>query len=194
MRKAVFIDKDGTLVKDVPYNAVTSLIELQPQAGAALRRLKETGFLLILVTNQAGIGYGYFREIMLVGVFNHINALLREEGISLDDFYYCPHHPQAVLKKYRMHCDCRKPQAGMLLQAADKYDLVLENSWMVGDILNDVEAGNRAGCHTILLDNGHETEWEPGPFRTPGFTAATWTDVSDIILQQINNPDYERIT
>jgi D,D-heptose 1,7-bisphosphate phosphatase len=190
MKRAVFIDKDGTLVTDVPYNADPAKITLAPFAGMALARLKQAGFLLVLVTNQSGVARGYFPEIMLVGVFNQLNRLLGEEGVRLDDCFYCPHHPQAVVKKYRCSCDCRKPQPGMLLEAAKKHDLDLGQSWMIGDILDDVEAGARAGCRTILLDNGHETLWQPGPCRRPSFTVPTLKAAAATILHHSNNLVY----
>jgi len=190
MKRAVFIDKDGTLIKDEPYNVSPEKIVLEPFAGESLRRLRQAGYILILVTNQAGVAKGYFREIMLVGVFNHINSLLRDEGAWLDGFYYCPHHPQATLKQYRQTCQCRKPSAGMILQAAREHQVHLPSSWMIGDILHDIEAGNRAGCKTVLLDNGHETMWKPGEYRTPLHKADSWPAAADIIIEHSKNPVY----
>lgn len=190
MKRAVFIDKDGTLIRDEPYNVSPEKIVLAPFAGESLRRLRQAGYALILVTNQAGVAKGYFREIMLVGVFNHINSLLRDEGTWLDGFYYCPHHPQAALKQYRQTCQCRKPSAGMILQAAREHQVHLPSSWMIGDILHDIEAGNRAGCKTVLLDNGHETMWKPGEYRTPLHKADSWPAAADIIIEHSKNPVY----
>jgi len=183
MRQAIFIDKDGTLITDVPYNADPEKIRLEHAAGAALKRLHDAGYYLILVTNQAGIAHGKFPEGMLCGVFKRINQLLLEEGqVEIDRFYYCPHHPEAKLKKYRKPCDCRKPLPGMLQQAALENNIDLANSWMIGDILDDVEAGNRAGCHTILIDNGNETKWEPGAYRNPTLVANGLLTAAEMIL------------
>ncbi|MGF6847828.1 D-glycero-D-manno-heptose 1,7-bisphosphate phosphatase [Chitinophaga sp. W3I9] len=190
MKKAIFIDKDGTLIHDEPYNVNPEKITLEPFAGVSLRRLREAGFALILVSNQAGVAHGYFREIMLVGVFNYINSLLRDEGAWLDGCYYCPHHPEAALKRYRVNCQCRKPNAGMILGAAKDHHIHLPSSWMIGDILNDIEAGNRAGCKTLLLDNGHETEWRMDASRTPLYRADSWPAATDIIIEHSKNPVY----
>jgi D-glycero-D-manno-heptose 1,7-bisphosphate phosphatase len=190
MKKAVFIDKDGTLINDVPYNADPAKITLAPGAGESLRRLRQAGHTLILVTNQSGVAHGYFREIMLVGVFNYINSLLRDEGAYLDGFYYCPHHPQASLQRYRMNCICRKPHNGMLLQAAKEHHIDLSSSWMIGDILDDMEAGNQAGCKTILIDQGHETMWQLNRSRTPSFQVNAWPEATDIIIEHSKNPVY----
>ena len=91
--------------------------------------------------------------------------------------YYCPHYPDGKIQKYKIECDCRKPKPGLILQAAREHDIDLSNSWMIGDILNDVEAGNRAGCKTILLDNGNETEWIWNEIRTPAFIVNNWKKI-----------------
>jgi D-glycero-D-manno-heptose 1,7-bisphosphate phosphatase len=89
----------------------------------------------------------------------------------LDGFYYCPHSPDGVITRYAIPCTCRKPMPGMLYRAAREHGLDLAQSWMVGDILDDIEAGRRAGCRTVLIDNGNETEWKRSPLRTPHLTA-----------------------
>jgi histidinol phosphatase-like enzyme len=105
--------------------------------------------------------------------------------VALDGFYYCPHHPRGALARYACECSCRKPQPGMLMRAAREHGIDLPASWMIGDILHDVEAGNRAGCRSLLIDNGNETEWQRGPGRTPTaiaadlFAAATLIAASD---------------
>ncbi len=166
-RPAVFLDKDGSLIEDVPYNVDPALIRLTAGAGEALRKLQDAGYRLIVVSNQSGVARGLFGEDALRPVEAHLNAMLAEYGVALDGFYYCPHHPGGTVPQYAVECACRKPAPGMLLQAATDHSIALEQSWMVGDILNDVEAGRRAGCRTILLDNGNETEWELGPMRLP---------------------------
>src|SRR5439155_10333247 len=106
---------------------------------------------------------------------------LAELGIPLTGFYYCPHYPTGVVEAYAIACSCRKPEAGLLFQAARKHGLDLARCWFIGDILNDVEAGRRAGCRTILLDNGHETEWVLTPARTPHERAAYLAEAARII-------------
>lgn len=170
-RKAVFLDKDGTLVKDVPYNVDPQRIELAPEAPLALRMLQDYGFELIVVTNQPGVALGYFPLKALGEVEQRLVELLAESEIRLSGFYYCPHHPRAGQVGYGSACDCRKPAPGLLLRAASDHRLDLKSSWLVGDILDDVEAGRRAGCRTVLVDCGGETEWKRSPWRDPDHIA-----------------------
>ena len=165
--KAVFFDKDGTLVDDLPYNVEPKRIMLSSGAGPALRLLARLDFRLFVVTNQDGIAFGRFDESAMEAVSNRLQDLLFREQLTLDGFYYCPHHPDGTVPAYASECSCRKPRPGLLLQAAQDHGIDLRASWMVGDILHDVEAGNRAGCRTVLLDNGNETEWRLGPRRVP---------------------------
>ena len=181
----VFLDKDGTLVKDVPYNVDPRSIVLQEGAARGLHMLAEAGYRFVVVTNQSGVARGYFPEDALQAVAEHLNAIVQAAaGTDIEAFYYCPHHPDGLVKKYAVECDCRKPAPGMLHTAAADLGIALMQSWMVGDILNDMEAGSRAGCRTILIDNGGETEWIPGPFRRPDFTAANLEEAAAIILSQ----------
>lgn len=185
MNKAVFIDKDGTLIHDVPYNINPSLILLQEGAMEGLRLLKASGFLLVIVSNQAGIAHGYFNEKAMEAVQQTIVQLLKKGGVFLSGFYYCPHHPEGKMKEYAVHCDCRKPGTGMLLKAADHLDIDLSRSWMIGDILHDIEAGNKAGCRTILINNGNETEWVINDYRKPHYVADTIRQAAYFILGKL---------
>lgn len=180
MKKAVFIDKDGTLVEDVPYNIDITKIMLTEGAIEALRQLQRNGYLLIIVSNQGGIARHYFSESLLLKYFSHLSQILEARKVFLTDICYCPYDPQGD-KQYLHYISWRKPQPGMLVHAAAKWNISLENSWMVGDILDDVEAGNRSGCRTVLLDNGNETEWQSGPYRQPDFRHGSWQEISDTI-------------
>lgn len=186
-RRAVFLDKDGTLIPDIPYNVDPGRIQLYPDAGLALQQLHGAGYQLLVISNQAGVARGYFAETALPAVADRLQALLAEFQVSLSGFYYCPHHPAGTVPEYTRPCACRKPAPGLLLQAAAEHQLSLPDSWMIGDILNDVEAGNRAGCRTILLDRGHETEWLPGDFRTPSFTVRSLAEAAAVILAHAGN-------
>jgi D-glycero-D-manno-heptose 1,7-bisphosphate phosphatase len=182
---AVFLDKDGTLVPDQPYNADPRQITLLPGVASGLGRLSAAGYRLVVVTNQSGVARGYFPETALVEVEQRLRDLLEHEaGVPLAGFYYCPHHPDGSIPEYAVQCECRKPRPGMLWLAAKQLGIDLPGSWMIGDILNDVEAGSRAGCHTILIDNGGETEWEPGPYREPDSIAGDFIEAAQIILAQ----------
>jgi D-glycero-D-manno-heptose 1,7-bisphosphate phosphatase len=184
MNKAVFLDKDGTLIIDVPYNVDPSLIKLEKGVGPALRLLKQAGYLLIVISNQSGVAHGYFREEDLALVSERLQAELKNENVSFDGFFYCPHHPEGKIVQYAISCDCRKPQAGMILRAAEQFNIDLNSSWMVGDILNDIEAGNMAGCSTILINNGNETEWLLNDQRKPTCVFDCITDAVSYILQR----------
>ncbi|GAB3928489.1 D-glycero-alpha-D-manno-heptose-1,7-bisphosphate 7-phosphatase [Larkinella terrae] len=186
--KAVFIDKDGTLIYDRPYNVDPEQITLYPDAGKVLQRLQRAGYRILIISNQAGVAYGYFPEEALTAVKIRLQELLAPFGVVPDGFYYCPHHPEGTVPVYTRSCSCRKPQPGLLQRAARDHGIDLAASWMIGDILNDTEAGNRAGCRTILLDNGHETEWVPGPFRTPTQTVHHWNGIAEVILDARHSP------
>jgi D-glycero-D-manno-heptose 1,7-bisphosphate phosphatase len=184
-RKAVFIDKDGTLIPNIPYNIDPGRITIEDETIEGLRILKDEGFLFIVISNQSGIAKGYFKEMDLEHVWNKISALLQRHEISIDAFYYCPHEPNGIVEQYAVECDCRKPLPGMILKAASQLKIDLSQSWMIGDILNDVEAGNRAGCSTILIDNGNETEWQMSEERTPAFIAGNILEAAVHIKMEV---------
>jgi D-glycero-D-manno-heptose 1,7-bisphosphate phosphatase len=184
MTKAIFIDKDGTLVEDIPYNVDADRIRFTEGAFNALKMLKHEGYLLILVSNQSGIAHGYFSEQAFETHKCRLQELLKEAGADLDAIFTCPHHPQGIIPKYAVSCDCRKPRPGMIMRAAELFDIDLSHSWMIGDILNDVEAGNSAGCRTILIDNGNETQWLLSQERTPTAAAKNLAEAASIIIHQ----------
>jgi D-glycero-D-manno-heptose 1,7-bisphosphate phosphatase len=165
--KAIFLDKDGTLIDDIPYNVDPQRMTLCSGAGPALRLLAGLGYRLFVASNQDGIAAGRFGEAAMIAVQARLADLLCAEQVQLAGFYYCPHHPDAALARYARDCGCRKPRPGMLLRAAREHGIDLRASWMIGDILHDVEAGNRAGCRSVLVDKGSETEWRRGPRRRP---------------------------
>lgn len=184
--KAVFLDKDGTLVEDVPYNVDPALLRFTPQALPALQRLLQAGYRLVIVSNQSGLATGRFTSAQFNVLRLALLDKLREEGgIEITGFYVCPHAPATADGP---GCDCRKPLPGMLKLAALAHGLDLEGSWMVGDILDDVEAGRRAGCRTVLLDRGGETEWKLSPLRTPHHVCADLAEAAQAILQDAASP------
>jgi D-glycero-D-manno-heptose 1,7-bisphosphate phosphatase len=169
--RAVFLDKDGTLVEDVSFNVDPARIRLAVRAGAALRLLASLGYVLFVVSNQSGVARGMFDEAALGPVRSRLTELLREEGVALRQIACCPHHPDGVVRRYAVICNCRKPAPGMLLELGREHGIDLHASWMIGDILDDVEAGNRAGCRTVLIDNGNETLWQISSARVPDLVA-----------------------
>jgi D-glycero-D-manno-heptose 1,7-bisphosphate phosphatase len=167
MNKAIFIDKDGTLIKNVPYNTDTGKVSIYEDVPDAIRMFKEQGFKIVVVSNQPGIALGYFNESEFQNFIQTFFRMFKEKNSSLDGFYYCPHFPAGKKSRYVKKCNCRKPMPGMILKAAKDLNIDLSRSWMVGDILNDVESGKRAGCRTVLIDNGNETEWVLSDERRP---------------------------
>jgi D-glycero-D-manno-heptose 1,7-bisphosphate phosphatase len=186
--RAIFLDKDGTLVEDVAMNVDPDRITMRAGAAEALGRLRDAGFRFAVVSNQSGVALGAFPEAALEPVKERLRTLLETAGLRLDGFYYCPHHPAGTVAEYSTECACRKPAPGLLLSAARALGANVEESWMVGDILDDVEAGRRAGCRTVLLDTGGETEWILTRVRTPDFIARTFGQVADHILAEPARP------
>lgn len=175
---AVFLDKDGTLIHNVPYNVDPSLIRMMPGVPEGLLLLHQAGYRLFVVTNQSGIARGYFSEAALGAVAARLGTLFAEAGAPLAGFYYCPHHIDGVIPDYATACDCRKPAPGMLHRAAHEHRLNLARSWFIGDILDDIEAGHRAGCRSLLVDTGGETEWVAGPPRNPDCTVRDFAEAA----------------
>ena len=149
--QAIFLDKDGTLVENVPYNVNPGLLQLSWHAGPGLQLFKQLGYALIVVSNQSGIAKGLFTEAALGIIEHRLAELLAQYGVKLDGFYYCPHSQDGAIERYAVPCTCRKPLPGMLYRAAYEHRIDLARSWMIGDILDDIEAGRRAGCHWPAL-------------------------------------------
>ena len=147
---------------------------------------------MIVVSNQAGVALGRFTLQALAGVEQRIQELLATNDARIDAFYYCPHSPQASQIRYAVRCVCRKPRSGLLRRAAQQWRIDLTRSWLVGDILDDVEAGNRAGCRTVLVDNGNETEWRLGAHREPQQRAASLLEAAQIIVAAGKGPSTDR--
>lgn len=167
MTAAIFLDKDGTLLDDVPYNVDPEKMCFAPGALAGLSNLGRLGLPLIVVSNQAGIAMGRFSVSDVDAMVGQLERMFTLAGARLGGFYYCPHHPQGSVAQYATACECRKPAPGLLQRAAGEHGIDLKASWFVGDILDDIEAGRRAGCNTLLLDNGNETQWRIDEWRTP---------------------------
>ena len=180
---AVFLDKDGTLIDDVPYNVDPARMTLARGAAEGLPLLHAAGYRVFVVSNQAGVARGRFTERALDSVAERLTTLLAGVGVPLAGFYYCPHDPRGSVAEYAVRCDCRKPAPGLLHRAAREHALDLAASWLVGDILDDVEAGRRAGCATVLLNVGSETEWVRAPMREPHHVARDLAEAARIILR-----------
>jgi len=178
--RAVFIGKDGTLVEHVPHNVDPAKVRFTPHAMEGLRLLAEHGYRLIVVTNQPGLAYGMFTRAALTQLQLALAGMMEREGVHLAGFYACPHAPGPAGPVPA--CLCRKPAPGLLRQAARAHGLDLARCWMIGDVLDAVEAGRRAGCRSAMLDVGHETAWRMSPLRTPHVRAKDLLEAAHAIL------------
>ncbi len=151
MQRAVFLDRDGTIIEDVGYLGECSKIRFLPRVSEAIKLLNENGFKVIVITNQAGVARGYFTEETVREINRYIQESLANQGAVIDRTYYCPHHIEGIIEEYSKECYCRKPNPGMIEQAVGEFDIDLKNSFVIGDKISDIEAGQRAGCKTILL-------------------------------------------
>ena len=174
-RRACFLDKDGTLLVDVPYNVDPARMTPMETVSDGLARLAGAGFRLVVVSNQSGAAEGRFAPSALEGVEDRLRELFADAGVALAGCFWCVHARDAS-------CACRKPAPGLLRHAAGDLDVDLGASWMVGDILDDVEAGHAAGCRAALVDAGRETERRDGPMRRPDVLSATFVGAAAAIV------------
>jgi D-glycero-D-manno-heptose 1,7-bisphosphate phosphatase len=162
-RPAVFLDRDGTLLEEAGYLDRLERLIFFPYTIDAVRLLNRAGLAVVVVTNQAGIARGIFKESFVAEAHGHITERFAAGGARVDGFYYCPHHPEAVVPEFRQTCDCRKPGPGMLTRAAADLDLALGRSFVVGDRWHDLEAGQRVGARTLLVRTGYGRTEEAAP-------------------------------
>jgi len=155
MSAAIFLDRDGVLIEDVHLLVNSRDIRVLEGVPQALRSLKEAGFKLIVISNQTVVARGLVTEQQIYAMNAEMEHFLEQAGgPHLDGFYFCPHHPNAILPAYRIDCECRKPRPGLLLRAAREHKLDLGASFVVGDRITDIIAGVRAGCRTVLVQTG----------------------------------------
>jgi D-glycero-D-manno-heptose 1,7-bisphosphate phosphatase len=153
--RAVFLDRDGTVIEEVNYLHRLEDLQVYPFSPEALHRLKQRGFMTVMVTNQSAVARGLLTEDELRQVHAALQERLTEAGGGIDAYYYCPHHPEAALERYRQACNCRKPKAGLILRAAEEQQIDLAASYVVGDRVGDIQAGHAAGCLSILVRTGY---------------------------------------
>jgi len=155
MKKAVFLDRDGTINEEINYLYRSEDFKFINGAVEAIKILNQAGYLVIVMTNQAGIARGYYTEEDLVKLHNYIDDELEKNNAKIDAYYYCPHHPEHGLGKYLTECSCRKPEIGMFEKAKLQFDIDKANSYMIGDNAGDILAGKAFGIKTILVNTGH---------------------------------------
>lgn len=185
-RKAVFLDRDGVINEEVNYAHLRDQLTLVPRAADAIRLLNDNGFLVVVVSNQAGIGRGLYEERDM-HAFNSAmeQELKKESNAHVDAIYWCAHHPEAVREAYRIACNCRKPNPGMILRASEELFVNLSRSFMVGDKWSDIDAGRRAGCTTVIVGTGHgKQECADEKKRKVNYHAADLYDAVHFILNE----------
>lgn len=156
--KAIILDRDGTINVEKDYLHKIEDFEFEKGVIEGLKILSELGYIFVVVTNQSGIARGYYTEEDLQNLNLYINKLLEKEGLKIEKFYYCPHHPEKGIGKYKVECNCRKPNTGMLEEAIKEFNIDREKSFMVGDNISDIKAGINADVTSILVKTGHGME------------------------------------
>lgn len=160
-KKAVFLDRDGTIIEEKNYLSNPDDVVLIEGASEAIKKLSQNNFYIIMVTNQSGVARGYFSEQDAVIVNNRVKQLLEQDGACIDAIYYCPHHPKGVIEEYNINCECRKPNIGMAIKAQNEHDIDLSKSYMIGDKKIDIEFALNANMKNgYLLATGHGKEEE----------------------------------
>ena len=178
MRRAVFLDRDGTLLEEGNYVDRLDRLVFFPYTVDAIRALNEADFAVVIATNQSGVARGMYPESFVAAAHRHIDERLQAGGARIDGYYYCPHHPEGTVEALRQDCDCRKPKPGQLLQAQAELNLDLTRSFMVGDRWKDIEAGKAVGARTILVRTGYGREAE-------GIESDNQTIVVDNLIQAV---------
>lgn len=178
MKPAVFLDRDGTVSEEVGYVNHVGRFRLLPRAAQGIRRINESDYLAVLVTNQAGVARGYFKESLVIAVHERLEELLAKNGAHLDGIYYCPHHPTAGEPPYRQDCDCRKPKPGMVLAAQRDLNIDVAQSFMVGDKHSDITFAQSVGMQGVLVKTGYGLgeieQW-----------SAEWTEQPDQVCEDL---------
>lgn len=158
MNRAIFLDRDGTINVEKHYLHKIEDFEFLPGVIEGLKLLQDAGFLLIIVTNQSGIGRGYYSEEDFNVLTKWMMQILEQSGVKITQVYFCPHLPDAMIEKYRKDCDCRKPRLGMYLKAVEDYDIDLSQSYVIGDKIRDCAICKDTECRGLLVANNEKAE------------------------------------
>jgi D-glycero-D-manno-heptose 1,7-bisphosphate phosphatase len=187
---AVFLDRDGVLNEEVGYICRPEQLKLIAGSGTAVKRLNDHGFVVVVVSNQSGIGRGICSDAEIQQVNVSLSKQLSLYGAQIARFYYCPHHPTEAKGEYLITCDCRKPRPGMLHQAATDLNLDLKTSVMVGDRESDIQAGRSAGCNTVLIKSNPRSErwYTPNEDQTsPHLVVFSLSDAVNWIIDKLDD-------
>ncbi len=186
--RAVFLDRDGTIIEEVNYLRRIEEMRVFPFSAEALRKLEEAGFLNVVISNQSAIARGILDEADLRIIHEELARRLGKEGARIDAFYYCPHHAEATVEKYRKVCECRKPRAGLIFQAALDLQLDVKASFVVGDRVGDIGAAREAGCHSVLLRTGYgQTALKELGDLQPDYVAENLLEAAEWIIEAAND-------
>lgn len=158
MNKAVFLDRDGTINVEKHYLHKIEDFDFLPGVIEGLKLLQDAGYFLIVITNQSGIGRGYYTEDDFLKLNDWMTEILKENGIKISKVYYCPHLPDAKIEKYRVECECRKPKLGMYEAAIKEFDIDLNHSWAIGDKIRDLAICEKTGCRGFLVEHNEKEE------------------------------------
>ena len=178
MKRAVFIDRDGTISEEVGYINHPSRFRLFPYSAPAIKKLNDNGWVAIVITNQAGVARGYFSEDLITQVHQKMRQDLERHNAQLDAIFYCAHHPTVGEPPYRADCNCRKPKPGLVQRAATELDVELDQSWMVGDRYSDIQLARNAGLRSAFVLSGYgRGEWE--------HQRTSWKQQPDLVAENL---------
>lgn len=180
---AIFIDRDGTINQDIGYVSAPDELILYPYAAAAVRLVNQSGLRAIVITNQSGIARGYYTEATLAAIHARMLTELARADARIDAIYYCPHHPRIGDERYRQICTCRKPQPGMLVQAAREHEIDLTQAYVIGDKASDINLATNAGARGVLVLTGYGRETLERRDRWPCEPAIIADDLLDAVKQ-----------
>ena len=186
--KAIFFDRDGTLIEDPGYLSSPDQVRLLPGVTDALAESRRLGYKLVVVSNQSGVARGIITEKVLAQIHERLRELLARNGAQLDRIYYCPYHPEGAVPRYRKESRLRKPSPGMLLAAAKDMNIDLAESWVIGNSGRDIEAGARAGCTTILISNPAHPQAAATTGPPPDHKAVNMKEAVNIIKRHLRSP------
>ncbi len=188
-KPAVFLDRDGTIIREVGYLRRPEQVELLPGAVEGLRQFQHCGYSLVIISNQSGVARGYFTEADVQAVHEHLLQLLALQGISIDGVYFCPHHPEGTVPQYRKACRCRKPAPGMIEKAFQDLPIDRHRSVVIGDKASDIELGKRLHLRTILVLTGYGKETlrkMSADSNTPDYVCHTLADAAQWVCEAAN--------
>jgi D-glycero-D-manno-heptose 1,7-bisphosphate phosphatase len=187
-KKAVFLDRDNTIIEDPGYISEPDQVKLLPGAAESIAALKKMGFNIVIVTNQSAVARGLITEETLAEIHQRLKQLLMRQNAEIDAIYYCPYHPEGIVEQYKSESQLRKPAPGMLLKAKKEMDLDLDQSWLIGDSYRDIAAGKTAGCRTILINSSIKPVYKQKGDPDPDREAVNIKEAVNIIKMNELNP------